>query len=331
MSETANTMMKAIEFFPDDDPKVVEASKPSPTGNEVLVKVVNACIAVQMDKVVKKTMQGSFVHSTKSPLFVGWHYSGVIEAMGDKVSNLQTGHAVFGFLPYASNNKQGSFSEYVIVREEECAIKPDNVSFKVAAASATESVTALQALRDKGELKKDQSVMIIGAGGGVGFPAVTIAKQLGAAHVTAVCGTKDVEKVKALLKADDDEVVDRTKVDPFQTDKKFHAIFDTPAVYSLGKCRKLLEEGGIYVRTLPNFGLFVDMFLTNFLGSKKARLVAVESKRTDLELVGKWVASGDLTIPIDSTYPARDMKAAIERYSSKERNGHVVIDVQGGF
>jgi NADPH:quinone reductase-like Zn-dependent oxidoreductase len=283
-----------------------------------------------MDKVVKKTMQGSFIHSVKSPLYMGWHYSGVVETVGDKVANLRTGNAVFGFLPYSSNNKQGSFSEYILVKEEECAVKPDNVSFKVAAASATECVTALQALRDRGELKRDQSVMIVGAGGGVGSPAVAIAKQLGAAHVTAICGTKDVEKVRALLKVDD-EVVDRNKVDPLQTDRKFHVIFDTPSVYSFGKCSKLLEGGGIYVTTLPSFGLFTGMFLSKFFGSKKARLVAVESKREDLELVGNWLASGDLSIPIDSTYPARDMKAAVERYSSKEKNGRVVIDVQDGF
>ena len=99
--------------------------------------------------------------------------------------------------PDRSIEPQGSFAEYVKVKHDECAEIPKDVSFEIAAASATESVTALQAIRDLGGLTKKSSILIIGAAGGVGNAAVQIAKNLGA-HVTAVCGSKDVKKVKEL-------------------------------------------------------------------------------------------------------------------------------------
>lgn len=319
--------MKAIEFtFKKGNPKIVETAKPTPEKDQVLVRVVAAAIDTALDPVIQKTLVGSFIHSTKAPLYLGWHFSGVVESLGENVSGLGPGQAVWGHLQYEPNQKQGSFAEYIVVKEEECAVKPANVSHKLAAATATESLTALQAMRDEAGLEKGKSVLIVGAGGGVGTAAVQIAKLLGA-HVTAVCSTKDVVKVKELGA---DKVVDRSKADALKLGKTFDVIFDTPCVYSSISCLKMLNKDGTYVTTLPSFSMVAGMVLTLFT-SKNVKFIEVVSKQKDLELLGKWMEEGNLTTPIDSTFKVRDMEEAIERQSSKEKKGRVVIDVQDGF
>merc|ERR1712224_1037589 len=109
---------------------------------------------------------------------------GIIESVGsDAAANdvdLKEGVAVFGFLQYEPSQSQGAFAEYITVKHNECAIKPNDVSFEVAAASSTEAITALQAIRDKGGLKlrseskeqQQQTILVVGAAGGVGSAAV---------------------------------------------------------------------------------------------------------------------------------------------------------------
>ena len=157
-------------------------------------------------------------------------------------------------------------------------------------------MTGLQSLRDLGGLGEGAKALIIGAGGGIGSVAVGIGKRLGG-HVTAVCGTKDVERVEALGA---DAVVDRTKSDPLDAESAYDVVFDTPAVYSFGRCAKTLQAGGTYVTTLPDAALVTGMARALFT-SKRCRFVQVASKRADLELVGEWLSDG-LDVRIDSRH-----------------------------
>jgi NADPH:quinone reductase-like Zn-dependent oxidoreductase len=195
----------------------------------------------------------------------------------------------------------------------------------MAAAAATVTMTGLQSLRDHGRLKDGGKVLIIGAAGGVGSVSIGIAKKLGA-HVAAVCSTKDVLLVEALGA---DQVVDRKKSDPLDSEETYDVVFDTPAVYSYSKVAKLINQGGAYVTTLPDFSFLKDKIRTLF-SSKRCRFIQVASKKEDLELVGGWLTEG-LEVPIDSTFKVSDFETALKKQASGERVGKIVIDVANGW
>merc|ERR1712232_598698 len=198
-----------------------------------------------------------------------------------------------------------------------------------------ETLTALQAIRDFGKLGsngKDKSILIVGAGGGVGNAGVQIAKQLGAT-VTAVVSSKDVQNAK---KWGADHIINRSTdthyVARLIKDKKenFDIIFDTPNTLSAGQSIQLLKENGVVVNTLPNMSMLWGMIRTMF-SSKSFTFVHVVSKRNDLELVRGWMEQGSLQIPIDSVFQIKDMQAAIDKQRGKKKKGRVVIQVENGW
>lgn len=329
MVETITMKAVAMTFYTGET-SVIEVEKPKvdePT--DVVIQVQYSALDTATKQVVDKTFAGFFTHSRAKPLIVGWHYAGTVVALGSKVEHLTTGDQVWGFLEYNPQQKQGSFSEFVRVHADHCARIPDGVDAKLAAAAATETLTALQAMRDYGNLKESQSILVLGAGGGVGSAAVGIAKRLGA-QVTAVCSAKDIQRVKNLGA---DVVLDRAQVDVFSAEdnppKLYDLIFDTPAKYSALQCFKHLNPKGSYVTTLPSFSLVAGKFVSLFNG-KTSAFVECAPQRKDLELVGEWLADG-LIVEIDSTFPIRDMQSALARHGDSSKVGRVVIEVSGGW
>lgn len=324
--------MNAISFV-DEKPYVIQIDKPTPKNDEVLVKVQFSALDTALDPVIRKTFVGGMVHKQTSPLICGWHFGGVVEEIGNKVTNFKSGNQVFGHLPYSSSTTQGSLSEYITVKSDALAIKLDSIEMDMAAASTTEPLTALQSLRDVGKLPKsgDRHVLINGAGGQVGSCAIQIAKTLGS-QVTAICSTKDVKKVKMLGAT---TVIDRKK-SPKALDQlepgQFDVIFDTPGKLSARKITKFLKPNGVYVNPSPDDMLdFILGKLFTLFSSKSVRMVMVESKKTDLEQVMKWLKDSSLKIDIDSVHDIKNCADAMERQSDSSKNGRVVIKVEGGF
>ena len=276
-------------------------------------------------RVIGRDFVGRFLHAQTRPLILGWDFSGIVEELGEGVTGLNVGDEVWGHLQFTPGQKQGSYAEYLTVSPAEVALKPAGVSHQLAAASPTITMTALQSLRDCGRLSSGGRVLIIGAAGGIGAAAVGIAKQMGA-HVTALCSTADVERVKAYGA---DTVIDRRKDNIFESDQTFDVIFDTPAVYSFGKCSRLLNKRGTYVTTMPAFTLLSGM-LKSLFSSKRVRFVQVASKRADLELVSSWFAKG-LSTTIDSTFKVAELAKALARQATPGRAGRVVVEVEGGW
>lgn len=308
-----------------DGVEMFEISKPTPGPGEVRVKVIASAVNPGEEKVIAGGFVGRFLHAKTSPLVLGWDFAGTVDALGDGVTDLEEGAAVWGHLAYSPSQKQGAFAEYLTMPRTALAAKPDNVPYHVAAAAATVSMTALQSLRDLGGFGEGGKALIIGAGGGIGSVAVGIGKRLGG-HVTAVCSTKDVDRVEALGA---DAVIDRKKSDPLDAESAYDVIFDTPAVYSFGRCAKILRNGGTYVTTMPDAALVMGMARALFT-SKHCRFVQVASQRADLELVGGWLSDG-LEVPIDSRHKIADLDAALKRQSDRGRVGRVVVDVAEGW
>ncbi|CAJ1942168.1 unnamed protein product [Cylindrotheca closterium] len=322
--------MKAISFV-DTKPQVVETGKPTLKEDEVLVMVHYSALDTALDPVIKKTFVGGMLHKQTDPLFCGWHFSGVVEAVGANVGDFETGMQVFGNLPYASSTTQGSLSEYITVKSDALAVKPSTMSMDLAAAATTEPLTALQSLRDIGKLPKGGHVLINGAGGQVGSCAVQIAKALGS-EVTAIVSTKDVAKVTNLGAT---TVIDRKKTPNVMGQLKaeqFDVIFDTPGKLSARKITKYLKRKGVYVNPSPDDMLdFLLGKLFTLFSSKSVKMVMVESKKADLEQIGEWTSNSNLKIDIDSVHDVRDCASAIHRQNDSSKNGRVVIKVKGGF
>ena len=184
-------------------------------------------------------------------------------------------------------------------------------------------------MRTLGGLEKGQNVLIIGAGGGVGSIAVSIATRLGA-HVTAVCSSKDVKYVQSLGA---DVVMDRSKFAGSMwkslKSNKYNVIFDTPCAQSALRASKFLKPNGTYVAPVPSLSLYTAKLFGMFTG-KKSEFIECHSKKDDLELIGEWLVGG-MPVAIDSTYKVKDLTKAMSRQRSRNKRGRVAIQVEEGW
>src|SRR5438128_7682814 len=232
--------MKAIvyrDFGTSDVLNVENIDKPTPADNEVLVAVRAAAVNM-FDWYMVRGKPAFFrliLGSGKKPL--GVDLAGEVEAVGRSVTRFKPGDHVFGTgRGKGVRSKAGSFAEYVSTPEKILAIKPRNVTFEQAAGVPVAGLTALQALRDHGLLRRGQKVLVNGASGGVGTFAVQIAKAFGA-DVTGVCSTRNVEMVEGIGA---DHVIDYTKDDFTRNGQRYDFILDSVANHSLANTRSAL-------------------------------------------------------------------------------------------
>lgn len=309
-------------------PKKVNVKKPVPTKKQLLLRVEYAALDTAIVDVMQQTFLASFLHAKVDPLVVGWHYCGTVEAIGPEADSTEVavGEAVFGHLPYDPSTIQGSLSEFLVVESSECAKVPANAALSrdIYAAATTEAGTALQSLRDLAAVKPGSTVLVLGAGGGVGSAAVGIAKALGA-KVTAVCSSKDRKLVKDLGA---DRVLGRDEL----IGDVFDVVFDTPAKYAKPSTLKMLKKGGAYVTTLPSFGLLWT-YLVSLLSSKSVQMVQVKSVKDDLEWIAELLEASKLKVSVDAIYKIKDIDKAIQRQMepSSKKNGRVVVAVSNAW
>src|SRR5215469_331210 len=215
--------MRAIVYHTYGSPdvlKVEEVEKPAPKDDEVLVKVSAASVnaldwhLLRADPFLARLNMGL---TKPKHQILGADVSGRVEAVGQSVKQLSPGDEVFGDI---FETGLGGFAEYAKAQEEAWVLKPTNISFEEAAAVPVAALTALQGLRDKGQIRPGQKVLINGASGGVGTFAVQIAKALGA-EVTAVCSTGNVDMVRSLGV---DNVIDYTKEDFTKSGQQYDLI-----------------------------------------------------------------------------------------------------------
>lgn len=324
-------MMKAVALLKDGSAEITDIARPEAKRGEVLVRVEYSALDSAYEEVASRTfIPGSLLHNLRaSPLVAGWHFSGTVEGKGDGTAGLKVGDEVFGHLQYHGSTRQGSLSEYITVPADECSKVPDGISLTTAAAAPTEALTALQGLRKAGALE-GKRVLVVAAGGGVGFPSIQIAKALKASEVTGICSTKDVGRVKGHA----DDVIDRTEIDITKqlADKKYDVIYETSGKYSIFQLKYALKRGGTFVSTIPSpLNMPPLSYLVKALTGRTYATLMVQCNRPDLETVGGWLATGALEVPIDCTHGVKEIAAARERNSSPKKRGRVVIKVKGGW
>jgi NADPH:quinone reductase-like Zn-dependent oxidoreductase len=217
--------MKAIVFTQYGSPDVLQlkdVEKPEPKDNQVLIKI-HAAAANPADWHLMRAepFLARFANGLLRPknTKLGADVAGRIEAVGQNVTQFHIGDDVFGCMPL---NELGSFAEYVCAHEALLALKPNSISFTAAAAVPLAAFTALQGLRDKGQIQSGQKVLVNGASGGVGTFAVQIAKSFGT-EVTGVCSTRNLDMVRSIGA---DHVIDYTLEDFTQIGSGYDLIFD---------------------------------------------------------------------------------------------------------
>src|SRR5712691_4036780 len=216
-----------------------EIDKPVIADDRVLLRVRAASVnALDWHTVHGALLIRLITKLLRQPTFPvrGVDVAGEVEAVGKNVTRRRPGDEVFGIA-------RGTFAEYATGMEERLLTKPPQLSFGQAATIGVAGATALQGLRDKGQLKPGQRVLIYGAGGGVGTFAVQIAKALGA-HVTAVTGPANVEIVGRLGA---DEVIDYSKQDILRRGPTFDVVLDVAAIRSIRELRRSVAPTGTLV------------------------------------------------------------------------------------
>jgi len=240
--------MKAIVCTKYGSPDVLqlqEVAKPAPQDDEVLIKIYAASVNARDWRFMRakpffiRLMPGGFLQPKNKIL--GADVAGRIESIGNNIKQFKSGDEVFGYLP--STTGRGTFAEYVCANENAIALKPVNLSFEQAAAVPLAAMTALQGLRDNGNIQPGQKVLINGASGGVGSFAVQIAKAFGA-EVIAVCSTRNLEMVCSIGA---DHVIDYTKEDFTQNGQKYDLILAVNGYHPISDYLRALSPDGIYV------------------------------------------------------------------------------------
>ena len=294
-----------------------DVEKPVPNDNEVLIKIVAASVnaadyrSMSMGIIPKRRIFGADI-------------AGRVESAGKNIRQFKPGDEVTGDL---ASYGFGGFAEYTVAPEKALVLKPAKLSFEDTAALPLAALTALQALRNKGKIRKGQKVLIAGSGGGVGTYAVQLAKYYGA-EVTAVCSTKNVKQTISLGA---DYVIDYTKEDFTKNKECYDIILAVNGNRSLSAYRRILNPDGIYVMiggALPQiFKSLIFGRLMSF-GSRKMLSLAAKPNQEDLEFIVKLAEDGKIKPVIDRRYPLDKTAEAMSYLREGHASGKVVINVE---
>ena len=245
----------------------------------------------------------------------GMEFAGVVEEVGREVGEFAVGDRVFGVRTYGAN------AELVSVRASRAvAHMPTGASFEEAAALCDGACISLSCFREADV--RGRTLLVYGASGSVGTAAVQLAKHFGA-HVTAVCGTPNVELVRSLGA---DEVIDYLREDFTKNGRTYDVVFDAVGKHSYRRCRRSLKPGGTYIETDLGFMWHVPLLaLTN----RRVKLGMAKYTKEDVVLVKRLVEAGEYRAVIDRTYPLEDVVPATAYVETGQKVGNVVLTVDG--
>ncbi|MFC1854939.1 NAD(P)-dependent alcohol dehydrogenase [Thermodesulfobacteriota bacterium] len=293
---------------------------PKIKSKKMLVKVHTAGVNPLDWRIRKGEMK--LITGRRFPRILGSDLSGTVVEVGKGVREFKVGDEIVSMINVMFN--AGAYAEYVLVDEKNTILKPKNLSFTEAGCLPCSAMAALQVLKDKVHLKRDQSILINGASGGVGTFAVQIANILGA-KATGVCSGKNVELVSSLGASD---VIDYTKEDCLTDDRLYDVIFDTVGNLTFSECKHSLVNGGTYVTIVPSVKKILSMVMTYIMPGKKCRFVSVMPKKDSLKWLKEEVEVEKLKVVIDRTYPLESAKEAHEYIEKGHAKGKIALTVE---
>jgi NADPH:quinone reductase-like Zn-dependent oxidoreductase len=305
--------------------RIVELPIPVPNDDEVLIRVCAAALNPHDWRIMRgspyvfRKMYGGFRAPTVRP---GRDVAGDVEAVGKSVSQFKPGDAIFGFC-------HGGLAEYACTSQSRLAPKPSNATYEQAASVPVAGMTALQALRDHGNVQAGQSVLINGAAGGVGTFAVQMAKAFGAV-VTGVCSPGNVDFVRSLGA---DHVIDYTISDFTRAAEQYDSIVDCAGNHGMSEYKNVLKTGGMCVivgapkeiGTLKLLGYFLEPKLLSRFTDKTFITFITKANERDLPAIAEMIENGLVTPVIDSRFPLRDTAKAIAHLEEGHARGKVIV------
>jgi NADPH:quinone reductase-like Zn-dependent oxidoreductase len=268
---------------------------------------------------------GFGLRAPKAPVR-GWDTAGRVEAVGQSVSRLRPGDEVFGTC-------DGSFAEYARTKEDRLAPKPVSLSYEEAAVVPVSGCTALHALRDKGDVRSGQRVLVIGAGGGVGTFAVQLAKAFGA-EVTGVCSARKVDLVSSIGA---DEVIDYKQEDFADGRRRYDVVLDMAGRRSLRDLRRALARTGTLVMVGGGGGgrwlggaqrSMLWGPALSLVGRRRLHGLFSTERTQDLLVLTDLIQAGRLRPILDRTYPLSQVPEAIRYVRDGQARGKVAITVR---
>lgn len=321
--------MKAIiyeTYGPPNVLKLTDTEKPIVTEDGVLVRIH----ASSVNPAEWHGMSGLIIMRPSGGLFkpkdprIGTDFSGVVEAVGSKVTHLKPGDEVYG-------GRNGAFAEYVNVVNA-VVKKPANVNFEEAAAIPTAGVTALQGLRDHGKIKPGDKLLINGAAGGVGTFAVQIAKALGA-EVTGVTSTKNVELVRSLGA---DHVIDYTKTDFTRNGKQYDLLFDIAGNRTWKEYKQVLKPNASFIivgapkgnKVLGPLARIFNLKLASMGASQKVIFFIAQFNRPDLDILRELVENGQVKPVVEKVYPLTKAVDAMNHLGTGHARGKIILKIR---
>jgi NADPH:quinone reductase-like Zn-dependent oxidoreductase len=321
--------MQAIvhsRYGPPDGLELRDIEKPAISDDAVLVRVHAAAVGkgdwltVRGLPYIARMRYG--LPKPKHPV-PGFDVAGHIEAVGPNVAQLQPGDEVFGWC-------DGSFAEYASVPEGQLALKPGNLTFEQAAAVPISGFAALQALRDTGGVQPGQTVVIIGASGGVGSFAVQLAKAFGA-EATGVCSTQSLDLVRSIGA---DHVIDYTQQDFTRTGQRYDLILEMAGNRRLADLRRALTPKGTLVlvggsggRWFMGTGRTLRAVVVSPFVGQRLRSFFSKPRGADLVVLKELIEAGKVTPVIDRTFPLSETPEAIRYVGERSTQGKTVITV----
>jgi NADPH:quinone reductase-like Zn-dependent oxidoreductase len=316
--------MKAFvyeKYGPPERLRMAEVDKPAPDADQVLVKVLAASVNAADWHVLRG--KPLFSRATLGLLrpkhkILGGDVAGRVEAVGSGVTRYKPGDEVYANL---LDHGYGGFAEYVSVPVDVMALKPANLSFEEAAAVPMAAVTALQGLRQHGDIQPTQKVLINGATGGVGSFAVQLAKSSGP-EVTAVTSSQNLDLVRSLGA---DHVVDYTTTDFVASGRRYDRILDTVGNRSVPDLRRALAVGG--KAAVTGFTSVARLLAVSLRGGKDIAQVQAHVTAKDLELLSELIEAGKVRPQIDRRYRFAEIPAAVAYLEQGHAKGKVVAEV----
>lgn len=329
-------LMKAVVRDTYGGPEVLalrEVERPAIKADQVLVQVVAAAVCADDWHLMRglpyaaRLESGLFRPKRKT---LGLDLAGRVVAVGAKVTRFSPGDEVFGW-------STGAYAEFAAVPERALMPKPANLTLEEAAAVPISAFTALQALRDRGEVRPGQRVLINGASGGVGAFAVQIAKALGA-EVTGVASTRNLDLVSSLGA---DHVIDYTREDFTRGEVRYDVIIDLAQSHSLADCRRALTPRGTLVlvgsantrelegrqRWFKGTDRWLKAIFLSLFTRQRLRPLVHQDRLEDLAYLKDLIERGQLRPIIERTYPLAEVADAIRRTETSGVRGKMVITI----
>ena len=321
--------MKAIlreQYGRPDVLKLREVDRPVPTDDQVLLRVhassVNPVEWYDVTGLFAVRLGGGLRRPKDAR--VGVDVAGRVEAVGRNVQGFQPGDEVFGAA-------SGAWAEYACASADKLVSKPATVSFEEAAAVPVAALTALQALRDHGQVQSGQKVLINGASGGVGTYAVQLAKVFGA-EVTGVCSTRNVEQTRTLGA---DRVVDYSREDFTRLGERYDLMLDIAGSRPFLQYRRVLTPKATVVligakikyRGLGPLPYIAKTVLASRFRSQKLTFFVAKVPQDDLAALAGLLEAGTVRSVIDRSYPLSQAAEALAYLGEGHARAKVAITV----